>query len=59
MTWGTKVKVTTQCPECKKGFSRLTYLEAIIAGTILEICPTCTQLHTDENGCYTIIFKGI
>ena len=52
--WGTKVDVTTECPECKKPFSRTTYLEAIIGGTCLELCPKCIDSHTDENGDFII-----
>jgi len=48
MTWGTKVEVTTECPECKKAFSRTAYLESVIGGTGLELCPECEN--TDEKG---------
>jgi len=49
-TWGTKVEITTNCPECGEPFSRETYLEGVIVGSALELCPKCVESHTDEHG---------
>jgi len=59
MTWGTKVEVTTTCPNCKKSFSRESYLESVIAGTALEMCPECVDANTDENGNHIIVLEKI
>ena len=45
-----KCEVTTECPICKKKFSRMTYIEGVIAGMVLDICPTCEKDMTDEYG---------
>ena len=55
MTWGTKVDVTTTCPQCRKEWTRETYLEcAGLCG--MEVCPDC--LETDENGNVLITMKA-
>jgi len=43
-----KFQVTTECPVCKKPYTREVYEEGIYAGIFLEICDDCTK--TDEYG---------
>ena len=43
----TKVIVTSNCPTCKKDWTRETYL-VCIGFAALEICPDCTEY--DEYG---------
>lgn len=40
---GQKVEITTNCPQCGQSFSREIYVEGVIPGCVLDICPSCCE----------------
>jgi hypothetical protein len=43
-----KATVTTKCPDCGNEWTREMYVEGIIGGCCLELCPECCPM--DEHG---------